>query len=329
MKLFRNILLIGIVIFTMGPKTSWAQGTLAGTNILNNATVTYTVDTTDFTISSLPVTVTVSELINLNLVWQDSGPVRVTSGASGQALTFLLTNTGNGSEIYDLSANSAMGTADFNPTLDGVYFDSNGNGTYDAGIDIQHILGTNDPTLLPDAALTLFLVNDIPPALADGNLGDSDLSVTSQTGSGAPGTIIVNGGDGGLIDAIVGTSGGTATTRGSYVVSTLDVVINKSAVVTDLSGGSNPMTGSTISYTLAVSVVGTGTVTGLIITDVIPANTTYTAGTLRLNGSLLSDVADGDVGDVGISAVNTVTVTLGNVTGGSAAQNITFDTTID
>lgn len=313
----------------MGPKISWAQGTLAGTSILNNATVTYTVDTTDFTITSLPVTITVSELINLNLVWQDSGPVRVSPGNSGQGLTFLVTNTGNGSETYDISANSTLGTADFNPLLDGVYFDSNSNGIYDAGTDLQYIPGTNDPTLLPDAALTLFLVNDIPLALADGNMGDSDLSITSQTGPGVPGTIIVNGGDGGLIDAVIGTSGGAATTRGSYVVSTLDVSIVKSAAITDLSSGSLPMTGSTISYTLTVSVIGTGTVTGLVITDVIPANITYVAGTLRLNGSLLSDSADGDAGDVGISAVNTVTVTLGNVTDGSAAQNITFDVTID
>lgn len=327
-KLYTAIVAVILLAVTM-PTSLWAAGTLAGTNISNSATVTYTVVATNFTIATLPVTITVSELLNVNLVWQDAGPVIVSSGDSGQVLTFLATNTGNGSETYDLSANSTLGTADFNPLFGGVYFDSNSNGIYDAGTDIQHVPGTNDPTLLPDATLTLFVVNDIPPALSDGDMGDSDLTVTSQTGSGAAGTIIPNGGDGGLIDAVVGTSGGTATTRGSYIVSTLDVSIIKSAVVTDLSGGSTVMTGSTISYTLSVSVIGTGTVTGLVITDVIPANTTYTAGTLRRNGSLLSDASDGDAGDVGITAANTVTVDLGNVTGGSAAQNIKFDVTID
>ncbi|MDH3973428.1 MAG: hypothetical protein OEV42_04025 [Deltaproteobacteria bacterium] len=318
-----------ILLIAISPLSSWAAGTPAGTNISNSATVTYTVDTTDYSITSLPANITVSELININLLWQDSGPVRVSSGDSGQALTFLAANSGNGSETYDLSANSALGTADFNPLLSGIYFDSNGNGTYDAGTDIQYVAGVNEPTLSPDAAITLFLVNDIPPSLNDGDSGDSELTITSQTGSGPVGTIIANGGDGGLIDAVIGASGGRATTRGSYIVSTLDVVINKSAVVTDLSGGSTAMTGSTISYTLSVSVTGTGTVTGLVINDLIPANTSYKANTLRLNGSALSDAADSDAGDVGISAANTVTVTLGNVTGGSAAQDITFDVTIN
>jgi len=328
MKLYKAIAAI-ILLIAMIPGTSRAAGTLAGTNIQNSATVTYTVVATDFTITTPPVTITVAELLNVNLVWQDAGPVIVASNDTGRVLTFLVTNTGNGTETYDLSANSTLGTADFNPLLDGIYFDSNGNGIYDAGTDVQHIPVTNDPTLLPDASMTLFVVNDIPPALGDGDLGDSDLTITSQTGSGAAGTLIAGGGDGGAIDAVVGTSGGVATTRGSYVNSTLDVSIVKSAVVTDVSGGATVVTGSAISYTLAVSVIGTGTVTGLVISDVIPANTTYRAGTLRLNGSALSDAADGDAGDVGISAVNTVSVTLGDVTGGSAAQNITFDVTID
>ena len=328
MKRCKAMALIFLLI-VISPAISRAAGTLAGTNIQNSATVTYRVAATDFTVSTPPVTITVSELISLSLTWQDAGPVIVAAGDADEAITFLATNTGNGSETYDLSANSTLGTADFNPLLKGIYFDSNSNGLYDAGTDVQHISGVNDPTLLPDATITLFVVNDMPAALNDGDQGDSDLTITSLTSAGPTGTIIVNGGDGGLIDAVVGSSGGTVTTRGSYVISTLDVSIVKSAVVTDTSGGASAMTGSTISYSLTVSVIGTGTVTGLVITDVIPANTSYRSGTLRLNGNLLSDAADGDAGDVGISNVNTVTVSLGNVTGGSAAQNITFDVTID
>ena len=176
-------------------------------------------------------------------------------------MTFLLINTGNGSETFDLAANSTLGTADFNPVLQGIYFDTNGNGTYDVGTDVKHTAGTNDPLLLPDESITLFVVNDIPAAPADGDIGDSELTATSQTDSGPAGTFILNGGDGGGIDALIGTSGGTSTVRGSYLVSTLDVSVNKSALVTDQSGGSDPMTGSTISYTLSVSVTGTGTAT--------------------------------------------------------------------
>ena len=328
MKILKTTAAIFLILFAL-PGLSLAAGTPAGTGISNSATVSYTVNSFNWSRTSLPVIITVDEKINLNLAWQDASNVPTAPGATDQVLTFLLTNTGNGSETFDLTANSTLGTADFNPVLQGIYFDTNGNGTYDTGIDIQHTAGTNDPLLLPDESITLFVVNDIPAAPANGDIGDSELTAISQTGSGPAGTFIVNGGDGGAIDALIGTSGGTSTIGGSYLVSTLDVLVNKSALVTDQSGGSDPMTGSTISYTLSVSVTGGGTATGLVITDPIPANTTYRSGTLRLNGNLLSDVSDGDAGDVGITTVDTVTVTLGDVAGGSAVQTITFDVTIN
>lgn len=317
------------VALVMAPPYSFSQGTLAGTNIQNMASVNYTVDSSSFTMTSLPVNITVAELVNVNLLWQDAGSVKVSSGASAQVLTFLATNTGNGNETFDLSANSTLGTADFNPLLSGIYFDSNNNDVYDAGTDVQYIAGLNEPTLSPDGAITLFLMNDIPLSLNDGDAGNSELTIASQTGTGPAGTLIAGGGDGGLIDAVIGTSTGRAGATGSYLVSTVDVLINKTAIVTDEAGGSSAMTGSTISYNLSITVTGTGTVTGLVIRDLIPANTSYKANTLRLNGSALTDAGDSDEGDVGVSAANTVTVTLGNVTGGTAAQNITFDVTIN
>ena len=61
----------------------------------------------------------------------------------------------------------------------------------------------------------------------------------------------------------------------------------------------------------------------------IPANTSYTANSLILNGTPLSDGADGDAGDVGGTTPNTVTVDLGDMTSASPLQTIRFDVTIN
>ena len=106
------------------------------------------------------------------------------------------------------------------------------------------------------------------------------------------------------------------------------VSVAKSAVVKDQSGGDKALSGATITYTLAVSVSGNGTAAGVVITDPIPANTTYTAGTLRFDGVSLSDAKDGDVGDAGETTAETVTVNLGDMTGASGTKTITFDVKI-
>ena len=67
----------------------------------------------------------------------------------------------------------------------------------------------------------------------------------------------------------------------------------------------------------------------ILITDPIPLNSTYTGGTLTLNGAPLTDEVDPpDTGSVGGAPVN-VTVNLGDMTSASPVQTITFEVTID
>ena len=99
-------------------------------------------------------------------------------------------------------------------------------------------------------------------------------------------------------------------------------------MISDPLGGNQPVTGATMTYSIDVSVAG-GTTNSVVITDPIPANTTYTTGTLTLNAGTLTDVADADAGDVGDTTANTVTVNLGNLTPASPVQTITFDVIIN
>lgn len=324
----RKIIPLIIAILMIFSSEAFALGTAAGTAISNMATATYAIGGSTLTQDSNTEVITVNELIDMTLTWQDASNVVVSPGKIDAVLTFNLTNTGNGTETFNLSGNSTLGTGNFDPTLTGIFFDTNGNGVYDAGTDVQYVTGTNDPALAADASVTLFLVNTIPAALTDGDIGNSQISVVSATGSGAAGTVFAGLGDAGT-DAIIGSSGGSLSSTGSYVVSSIAVALVKSSIVSDQFGGSQPVPGATISYTITATVTGSGTATALVITDPIPADTSYTVGTLKLDAVAMSDAADGDKGDVGATTAGTVTVNLGNVVGGSAAQAITFDVTIN
>ena len=82
-------------------------------------------------------------------------------------------------------------------------------------------------------------------------------------------------------------------------------------------------------YSLVISVSGSGTATGVVVTDPIPANATYVPGTLALNSSSLTDIADGDEGDMGVTTPGGVTVALGDLAALSPIQTITFAVTIN
>lgn len=324
-------LLAAFVLACMCATGVFAGGTPAGTDISNQATAQYTVGAGTLTANSNVNTIKVAEILNLTLTWQDAAPgVTVTVGQTDRVTTYRLTNTGNGTETFGLTkADAGLGGDDFDPAVTAIYLDSNGNGAYDAGTDTLYAPGTNDPILARDGALTIFLLSSIPGAgPVDGDTGNVRLTAASTTGTGAPGTTFAGAGDGGG-DAVVGSSGGSALDTGTYVVSGITVNVAKSAAVTDPFGGTEPVPGATIRYTISVTATGAGTAVGVVITDPIPANTTSTAGTLTLNAAGLSDAAGDDAGDVGGTTAGTVTVSLGNMTNATPVQTITFDVTIN
>jgi len=326
--LTRLFLVMGWLI--LGAVSALAGGTPAGTDITSQATINYTITGSQYTAHSNTVTTSVAEVLDLSLVWQDAAPVEVQPGEVGQALSFRLTNTGNGSDSFTMTGQSTLGGDDFDPILADIHLDTNGNGRFDPVIDELYIPGGNDPVLVADAFTLLFLLNDIPPNATVSQLGASMLNAASNTGTGAPGTVIPGAGEMGQ-DAIVGAGGGRADDRGSYVVVALSaqVAILKSAVVVDPFGGSQPVAGATITYQLSVIATGTGTTNDVTVSDAIPLNTTYNPGTLMLNGSPVTDAVDGDSGDMGGTTPGAITMTLGDVAVSGPGQTITFTVTID
>lgn len=322
-----RLMLLVLLAFVLH-KPALAVGTTAGIDISNTATVDYSIAGSSDSVNSNTVTFRVDEKLDVNVSWQDAANVGVSTPDTNQVLTFLLTNTGNGNDSYALSVQNNLIGDQFNPVFVDIYLDANGNGNFNPGVDTLYIPGTNDPALGADASQIIFVRNNIPGGLNAGDLGNSQLTATSNTGSGAPGTSFPNAGDNNTT-AVVGTSGGDSSAIGTYEVTNTTVSLLKSVVISDQLGGNQPMPGATMTYSIEVSVTGPGTATGVVITDPIPANTTYTAGSLTLNAAALTDVVDADAGDVNGTTPNTVTVNLGDLTPASPVQTITFEVIIN
>ena len=299
-----------------------AGGVKAGTLIENTASATYDGGAGPVTIPSNTITVKVDELLDVTVTSRDSGPVSAAPGSA--VLTFELTNTGNGPEAYTLTANPAVSGNDFDTTVNGIAVDTNGNGVYDPGVDQMLTGPATTAAIAADASLTVFVLVTIPGGVADGDQSDVSLLAEAVTGTGAPGTAFAGQGAGGG-NAIVGSTGANATATGSLSVGITDVDLIKSATVRDPFGGTGIVPGATITYAIRAEVRGSGSVSDLVVTDAAPADTTYVAGSLKLDGATLTDAADADAGRSGTSGIS---VDLGTVSGGSS-HTVTFQVTID
>ena len=312
-----------IAILIAGALTVLSAGSViatpAGNSILNQATVDYIIlGISRNGISNIKSNV-VQEIVDLTVTTTDIANITVTSGATQQVLTFDLFNNGNGSDSYSLTNTVEPGN-DFSPSSVQIYFDTNGSGTFDA-LDTLYTPTVNDPTLIAGASLTVFVVSDIPLGLTKGDISDIKLTVNSKSGTGS-GT-----GDGGT-EAIFGGSGGTASDISRYEVAT-GLLMTKSAIILDPTGGSQPLSGATVTYTITANVSGVDTLTSIVITDFVPANTSFVPSSLELNSNGLTNASDGDQGDFDVTITNGIAVYMPTLAISNGTQTIRFSVTID
>jgi uncharacterized repeat protein (TIGR01451 family) len=323
-----RIVAAGLLVICGGPV--FAVGTPVGTLIENTATVNFDLAGTPITVTTNTTTVTVVERIDV-LTTLQSGQIQVTANDTNQALLFTVTNIGNGTESFLLDIDSVIAGSDFDPipsAPDSIYLDSDGDGIFNPANDTPYVQGNNDPDLAADESIGVFLLNDIPGTVVNGDIGRSQLTATSTTGTGAPGTVYPGQGDGN-VDAVIGTTEGDSSSIGEYLVSVVMLDVIKSQLVTDQFGGAAPIPGATITYTITVQVMSTGTATGSVLGDPIPTNSTYVASSITLNGVGLTDAVDGDAGEIIIAGTPSVVVRLGDLTLVSGLQTVTFQVTID
>lgn len=298
---------------------AFATGTAAGTEIENIATATYDAGGTPVSIQSNTSVIKVDELLDVVVASTNPGDVQTTPGAPSTILTYRVTNTGNGPEVYNLVGNVNNGGDDFDPTLVRIVLDTNGNGVYDPGVDQDYVPGSNDPLLNPDESVTVFIITSTPPTTTNGQRAEVTLTATSNTGTGPAGTTFSGQGQGGG-DAVVGNTTARQQASGFEIVQATSLTLAKSATIVDPFGGNNPVPGAVITYTLVATVAGSGTLNGLVIADPIPASTNYQANSITLQAAPLTDAADADAGNYNGTRIS---VSAGNVPAGET-RTVTF-----
>ena len=258
--------------------------TPAGTQILSFAQASYEAP------NGLIYTVFGDTLVMVvaQVAGQDIDPPRsaVSDPATTVVFNHTLTNMGNGTDSTTVVATSQMGW----PVR--VHRDVNADGALDAG-DPQ----VNSPiTLVMGDAAELLVVIDVPGlATVRGTIDTISVVVTSELDPSM---------SDGLLDVLEIRDVG-------IVVSLNKLVDRPSATIGDI-----------LTYTITYSASGPTTATNFEIKDLIPIGTSYVPGTLRWNGTSLTDVAGDDAGVFDVGG-NRVVFRIGTIQGGDSGT-VTF-----
>jgi len=255
-----------VILFILAQSLLYAAAAPAGTEISNQATATYTdAGGTLRSVTSNIVTTVVQQVASLTLTADNTRY----STAGGQVnMPHILTNTGNGSDNFNLSIVQSGGdNFDLSNLL--IYPDANGDGIPDSGAPSI----TSTGNLATGAIFQFVVVGNIPVSAT----GDAVITITA--------TSVFNG-------AQTASNTDTATVN-------LNAVVNITKAISAPSGapGSGPYT-----YTLTYTNTGNGPASDISISDLIPAGMTYVPGSARWSVSGATPLSDGTGGDpAGIS----------------------------
>lgn len=300
----------------------WAAGTAAGVTISSVAIVSYNIGPLAVaSVASAQATFQVDELIQPTLTWQDASSVAVNSPGTNDVLTFLLTNSGNGQEAFRLTRTNGplpLPAGNYTP-LDGsigpIFLENGLMAGFQASgpnADAVYVSGMNDPDLAPNASQLIYVISDTP-TLASNTQGEVRLAAASLTAGAAgtvPGTVLAGLGQGGVF-AVVGTGSAQASATGSYITNGLGLAVAKTvASIADPAGTAVPMPGAVLTYRIVATLSGTGTAANLVINDPLPAEVSYVAGSIKVDGIAKTDAMDADNAQF---TPNTISVSLGDV----------------
>lgn len=329
-----GVLVLFLALCYPACQSAYAGGTPSGTSITNTATATYNDGETK---TAAAPAIIVDNKVNLTVT--NNGDATVLPDSNNQSLPFTVKNEGNTTQRYALTAVNSDGIVMENVRI---YLDS---GTQTGEWDVGDILYVNAATfgdVVADGTLNVIIVADTPTGATSGQISDYHLVATTVNAGTTTVTTQTAGANTAGVDVVFADIAGTASgdgardgkhsDLGTYTVNLLSLNLSKSVTVSwdpyNLFVNPKAIPGAKLIYSIVTTVTGLGTAADVVITDPIPANSTYSAGTLKLNGGELTDLADLDVGSV-LGSPKTVTVGLGPLTNASPTQTITFEVTID
>jgi uncharacterized repeat protein (TIGR01451 family) len=293
-----------------------------------------------------------------------TGTQSVNPGQTAQVARFQITNTSNDTLDFNLAAiqqatstNAAHGGQDdFDLTSFLGFVDTNGNGIYEPAIDTALTVDN----LGPDQSRFIFLIGNVPLNAQNGQIAGVQLTATAREANGSAITAVddatVNGA--GTVETVFADTAKTGVGGASVARDGIDVatdsftvsaavlsVFKSSLVISDGVSASNfkSVPGAEVEYCISVTnAAGGATATNISISDLVPTNTTFVLGSIRVNGTVTTPgigqscsggtaatdtAADSDGGSFGTPA-NTVAGSLTNITGGNSSA-IIFRATIN
>ncbi|QDK32170.1 MULTISPECIES: DUF11 domain-containing protein [Sphingomonadaceae] len=335
-----------LALVALGSSPAFATGTTAGATIQNTVTVGYQVGGVAQTAKTASDTFTVDRKVNVSVTEVGSAATVVSPGQVQAVSTFKVTNLSNDTLDFALTAaqlsggSAAWGGSDnFDGANVKIYLD-NGDGVFtSADTQVTYL-----DELAADAARTVFVVMDIPSTQVTGDIASVVLTATAKAGgtSGSQGAALTtsstntSGVDTVLADgagASDAANDGAFSAKDDFKVSAAALsVLKTSRVVSDpVSGTSNPkaIPGATIEYCISVAnATGSAVATNIAVNDPLPANVTYVASSILLNGTVTGSTCNADGTSGGTFASNTVTGTLADIAAG-VTRTLVFRATIN
>ncbi|MCC6924339.1 hypothetical protein [Novosphingobium sp.] len=338
----------------VGASPAFASGTAAGTVITNTVTVNYQVGGVNQTATGASNSFAVDRKVNMTVAEVGTTTTQVSPGQLAAVTTFTVTNNSNATLDFALAAAQQTGgagahsnTDTFDATNVKIYVDTNGNGTYDVGTDLE--VAYLDE-LAADASKTVFVVADMPLGLATNDVAAVTLTATGREGGGTgsqgaalseTNTGITNEIDPNEVDTVFADAAGATDGAGDGAHSAKDdwtvlaaalSVTKLSKVVSDpVNGTSNPkaIPGATIEYCIVVAnAAGSATASSVAISDPLPATVTYDGGGVFVDGSVTSGACNTDGSNTGSHAAGVVSGTISSVTAGET-KTLRFRATIN
>jgi uncharacterized repeat protein (TIGR01451 family) len=335
MRLLASASVLAVAALAASPAS--AAGTAAGTTITNTVSVSFNVGA----VAQNPVSASNSFIVDrkINVVVAEVGATTsVTPGATAQVTVFTLTNSSNATLDFGLSAVNRSGvvgphggTDNFDVSNIKIYIDADNSGTVTAG-DTQV---TYLDEIAADATVHLLVVADVPLGRSTGDVADIRLTATADEGgaAGSQGIVVTQtaGANTAGMDTVFADDNsngnvagdGASFADGDYTVKAAGLTATKtSTIISDpINNLTNPkmIPGATVEYCIAVSnAAGGADAASVNISDTLPAQTTFVAGSIKVNATVTGGVCTGGVAG-GSFAGGVVSGTLGTVTAGSSS----------
>jgi len=307
-------------------QSAYAVGTAAGTDIVNTATVNFTVGGVAQTpVNSNTTTFEVDRKVDLTVT--NGVATTTTPGATNQTVIYTVTNTGNGTDSFTFAPTNQAGD-NFDVTNLRVYRDNGATPNVFDGTDTL-IPAATPVSFTADQSIVFFIVSDIPLTPTNGQ--NSVVRLTATTTS----TATVGADNPAVVDVVFADAGnnGTEFANNQYNIQAATLAVVKSAgIISDPVNGTGAnrkaIPGAIIEYTIVVTNSGTVNAAAVTLNDAIPANTTYVANSMTLNAAALTDAADADAGTTTGAPVTSIGVNAGTVNSGGGTATVRFRVTI-